>query len=105
MFAFLSIDDAVNITNKCGLRTLWSDNTCIYTRFHSVNTQLIWSSGITILLLYKQTTYNLYVMVMYHIIAGIGVKKPFEQFWLVDVTYNKNWKFKKSNRNWMKKYL
>ena len=30
---------------KC---TLWSDNTCVFTRFHSVknaNTQLIWSSG------------------------------------------------------------
>ena len=28
--------------------TLWSDNTCVFTRFHSVknaNTQLIWSSG------------------------------------------------------------
>ena len=32
----------------CVMCTLWSDNTCIFTRFHSVknaNTQLIWSSG------------------------------------------------------------
>jgi hypothetical protein len=31
----------------CVMCTLWSDNTCIFTRFHSVknaNTQLIWSS-------------------------------------------------------------
>jgi hypothetical protein len=29
--------------------TLWSDNTCVFTRFHSVknaNTQLIWSSDL-----------------------------------------------------------
>jgi hypothetical protein len=33
---------------KC---TLWSDNTCVFTRFHSVknaNTHLIWSSAINI---------------------------------------------------------
>jgi hypothetical protein len=32
----------------CVMCTLWSDNTCVFTRFHSVknaNTQLIWSSG------------------------------------------------------------
>jgi hypothetical protein len=32
----------------CVMCTLWSDNTCVLTRFHSVknaNTQLIWSSG------------------------------------------------------------
>jgi hypothetical protein len=32
----------------CVMCTLWSDNTCAFTRFHSVknaNTQLIWSSG------------------------------------------------------------
>jgi hypothetical protein len=32
----------------CVMCTLWSDNTCIFTRFHSVkyaNTQLIWSYG------------------------------------------------------------
>jgi hypothetical protein len=32
----------------CIMCTLWSDNTCIFTRFHSVknaNTQLIWSSA------------------------------------------------------------
>ena len=31
----------------CVMCTLWSDNTCVFTRFHSVknaNTQLIWSS-------------------------------------------------------------
>ena len=31
----------------CVMWTLWSDNTCVFTRFHSVknaNTQLIWSS-------------------------------------------------------------
>jgi hypothetical protein len=55
---------AVNITNKCGRSefgkfaytaicmrkcTLWSDNTCVFTRFHSVknaNMQLIWTSAI-----------------------------------------------------------
>jgi hypothetical protein len=33
----------------CVMCTLWSDNTCVFTRFHSVknaNTQLIWSSAI-----------------------------------------------------------
>jgi hypothetical protein len=32
----------------CVMCTLWSDNTCVFTRFHSVknaNTQLIWSSA------------------------------------------------------------
>ena len=34
----------------CVMCTLWFDNTCVFTRFHSVktaNTQLIWSSGIS----------------------------------------------------------
>jgi hypothetical protein len=33
----------------CVMCTLWSDNTCVFTRFHSVknaNTQLIWSSAL-----------------------------------------------------------
>ena len=32
----------------CVMCTLWSDNTCVFTRFHSIknaNTQLIWSSA------------------------------------------------------------
>ena len=35
----------------CVMCTLWSDNTCVFTRIHSVknaNTQLIWSSDITL---------------------------------------------------------
>ena len=28
----------------CVMCTLWSDNTCVFTRFNSANTQLIWSS-------------------------------------------------------------
>jgi hypothetical protein len=35
----------------CVMCTLWSDNTCVFTRFHSVknaNTQLIWSSAINV---------------------------------------------------------
>ena len=35
----------------CVMCTLWSDNTCVFTRFHSVknaNTQLIWSSALNI---------------------------------------------------------
>ena len=39
----------------CVMCTLWSDNTCVFTRFHSVknaNTQLIWSSD----------TYKLYIL-------------------------------------------
>ena len=38
----------------CVMCTLWSDNTFVFTRFHSVknaNTQLIWSSASNILLL------------------------------------------------------
>ena len=34
----------------CVMCTLWSDNTCVFTRFHSLknaNTQLIWSSEYT----------------------------------------------------------
>jgi hypothetical protein len=34
----------------CVMCTLWSDNTCVFTRFHSVKnaiTQLIWSSGVS----------------------------------------------------------
>jgi hypothetical protein len=44
----------------CEMCTLWSNNTCVFTRFHSVknaNTQLIWSSVcIHICLLWCQTT-------------------------------------------------
>jgi hypothetical protein len=38
----------------CIMCTLWSDNTCVFTRFHSVknaNTQLIWSSATYLMLL------------------------------------------------------
>ena len=40
----------------CVMCTLWSDNTCVFTRFHSVknaNTQLIWSSERVIKFLVK----------------------------------------------------
>jgi uncharacterized membrane protein len=49
----------INMTQSCQIKyvcvicTLWSDNTCVFTRFHSVknaNTQLIWSPGLKIIL-------------------------------------------------------
>ena len=47
---------------KC---TLWSDNTCVFSRFHCVknaNTQLIWSSVIVISLLFKYKWVSNYVL-------------------------------------------
>ena len=48
----------------CIMCTLWSDSTCVFTRFHSVkntNTQLIWSSGFDSKIL---CFYNFFVQVI-----------------------------------------
>jgi hypothetical protein len=44
----LNLESLLTQQYVCVMCTLWSDNTCVFTRFYSVknaNTQLIWSSG------------------------------------------------------------
>jgi hypothetical protein len=41
-----NLESLLTQQNVCIMCTLWSDNICVFTRFHSVKTQLIWSSGL-----------------------------------------------------------
>jgi hypothetical protein len=54
----------------CVMCTLWSDHTCVFTRFHSVknaNTQLIWSSESLNVFFSEYRTYVSYHCIIMHI--------------------------------------
>jgi hypothetical protein len=46
----------------CVMCTLWSDNTCVFTHFHSANTQFIYSSDIYMYIVNKSMLYDNYTM-------------------------------------------
>ena len=51
----LNLESLLTQQYVCVICTLWSDNTCVFTRFHSVknaNTQLIWSSVYVIIIFF-----------------------------------------------------
>jgi hypothetical protein len=66
----------------CVMCTLWSDNTCVFTRFHSVknaNTQLIWSFDLLLQSGHKQifTVIMFYKNIMIYNFRSTCIKKVY----------------------------